>query len=125
MPYSAEQDVIDDDKNNAQSYQHNPRHVPRQPGIRAVPGLRSKLVRQMLAEVHTHLRRMHTPAYDPDTNRLAWLWRWSRREVTHHQRTAFAALLEDIDEHCEPLRQHPHLVLWQIGSPFADQGPVA
>ena len=86
----------------------------------------SKLVRQMLAEWHDHLRLISTPAYDPDANRIAWLWRWSRREVTHnHQRTTFAALLEDIHEHFETLRQHPHLVLRQIGSPFADQGPVA
>ena len=39
--------------------------------------------------------------------------------------TTFAALLEDIHEHFETLRQHPNLVLRQIGSPFADQGPVA
>ena len=41
--------------------------------------------------------------------------------VTHnHQWTIFAALLEDIHEHFETLRQHPKLVLRQIGSPFAD-----
>src|SRR5215475_1524973 len=82
----------------------------------------SKLVRQMVAELHDHLRLLHTPAYDPDANRIAGLWRWSRREVTHnHQRTTFAALLEDIQAHFEALRQHPNLVLRQIGSPFADQ----
>jgi transposase len=82
----------------------------------------SKLVRQMLAEWQDHLRIVYTPAYDPDANRIEWLWRWSRREVTHnHQRTTFAALLEDIQEHFETLRQHPNLVLRQIGSPFADQ----
>jgi hypothetical protein len=82
----------------------------------------SKLVRQMLAELQDHLRIVYTPAYDPDANRIEWLWRWSRREVTHnHQRTTFAALLEDIQEHFETLRQHPNLVLRQIGSPFADQ----
>jgi arylsulfatase A-like enzyme len=59
-------------------------------------------------------------------NRIEWLWRWSRREVTHnHQRTTFAALLEDIHTHFETLRQHPDLVLRQIGSPFAEQGPAA
>ena len=83
----------------------------------------SKLVRQMLAEWHDHLRLIYTPAYDPDANRIEWLWRWSRREVTHkHQRTTFAALLEAIHEHFETLRQPPNLVLRQIGSPFADQG---
>jgi transposase len=86
----------------------------------------SKLVRQMLAELQDHLRLMYTPAYDPDANRIEWLWRWSRREVTHnHQRTTFAALREDIHEHFETLRQHPDLVLRQIGSPFADEEPAA
>ena len=82
----------------------------------------SKLGRQMLAELHAHLRLIDTPAYDPDANRIEWLWRWSRREVTHnHQRMTFAALLEDIQAHFEALRQYPNLVLRQIGSPFADQ----
>ena len=86
----------------------------------------SRLVRQMLAELHDHLRIVYTPAYDPEANRIEWLWRWSRREVTHnHQRTTFAALLEDIQAHFETLRQHPDMVLRQIGSPFADQGAAA
>ena len=86
----------------------------------------SKLVRQMLAELPDHLRRSYTPAYDPDANRIAWRWRWSRREGTpNHQRTTFAALLEDIHEPFETLRQHPNLGLRQIGSPCADRGPVA
>jgi hypothetical protein len=82
----------------------------------------SKLVRQMLAELHDHLRIIYTPAYDPDANRIEWLWRWSRREVTHnHQRATLAALVEDIHGHFHTLRQHPDLVLRQIGSPFAVQ----
>jgi len=86
----------------------------------------SKRVRQMLTELQDHLRLIYTPAYDPDANRIEWLWRWSRREVTHnHQRTTFAALLEDIHAHFQTLRQHPDLVLRQIGSQFADQVPVA
>jgi transposase len=86
----------------------------------------SRLVRQMLAELHDYLRLIYTPAYDPDANRIEWLWRWSRREVTHnHQRTTFAALREDIQEHFQTLRQHPDLVLRQIGSPFTDQGSTA
>jgi hypothetical protein len=69
---------------------------------------------------------LYTPAYDPDANRIEWLWRWSRREVTYnHQRTIFATLLEDIHEHFQTLRQHPDLVLLQIGSPFADQSSAA
>ena len=86
----------------------------------------SKLVRQMLTELSDYLRLIYTPAYDPDANRIEWLWRWSRREVTHnHQRPTFAALLEYIHEHFEALRQHPNLVLRQIGSPFADQVSTA
>lgn len=86
----------------------------------------SKLVRQMLAELQDDLRIIYTPAYDPDANRIEWLWRWSRREVTHnHQRTAFATLLEDIHEHFKTLRQHPDLGLRQIGSPCADQVSAA
>jgi hypothetical protein len=80
----------------------------------------------MLAELHDHLRIIDTPAYDPDANRIEWLWRWSRRAVTHnHQRTTFAALLEDIYAHFQTLREQANLVLRQIGSPFADQGPAA
>src|SRR5262249_34691254 len=46
----------------------------------------SKRVRQMLAELHDHLRLIYTPAYDSDANRIEWLWRWSRREGTYkHQ----------------------------------------
>jgi hypothetical protein len=82
----------------------------------------SRLVRQMLAEWPDHLRLISTPAYDPDANRIAWLWRWSRRAVTpKHQRTTFATLLEDIHVHFRALREHPDLILRQIGSPFADQ----
>jgi hypothetical protein len=86
----------------------------------------AKLVRQRRAEWPDDLRIIDTSASDPDANRIEWLWRWSRREVTHnHQRTAFATLLEDIHEHFQTLRQHPDLVLRQIGSPFADQVSAA
>jgi transposase len=86
----------------------------------------SKLVRQMLAELPQHLRLLYTPAYDPDANRIEWLWRWSRREVTHnHQRSTFVALLEDIHVHFQTLAQQPALVLRQLGSPFADQPSTA
>ena len=86
----------------------------------------SKLVRQMIVELHDHLRLVYTPAYDPDANRIEWLWRWSRREVTHnHQRPTFSALVEDIQVHFQTLQHHADLVLRHIGSPFADQGPAA
>jgi transposase len=83
----------------------------------------SQLGRQRLAALGNHLRLIYTPAYDPDANRIAWLWRWSRRDVTHnHQRDTFAALLEDVHVHFQTLGQHPDLVLQQIGSPCAAQG---
>jgi transposase len=85
----------------------------------------SKFVRQMIAELHDHLRLVYTPAYDPDANRIEWLWRWSRREGTHnHQRDTFAALVEDVQSHFQTLEQHADLVLRQIGSPFADLVPA-
>jgi transposase len=82
----------------------------------------SRLVRQMLVELHDHLRIIYTPAYDPEANRIEWLWRWSRREVTHnHHRETFAALVQDIQVHFQTLAQQPHLVLRHLGSPFVDQ----
>ena len=94
--------------------------------LRTHPPAGAKLVRQMLAELQDDLRIIYTPAYDPDANRIEWLWRWSRREVTqNHQRTAFATLLEDIHAHFKTLRQHPDLGLRQIGSPCADQVSAA
>jgi DDE superfamily endonuclease len=86
----------------------------------------SRLVRQMVTELHDHLRFVYTPAYDPDANRIEWLWRWTRREVTHnHQRLTFTALLEDVQVHFQTLGHSPELVLRQIGSPFADEVPTA
>jgi hypothetical protein len=83
-------------------------------------------VRQRLTAWSDPLRWMYTPADDPDANRLAWLWRWSRREVTqHHQRTTCAALREEIQGPFQPLRQPPALVLRQMGSPCAAQVAVA
>jgi hypothetical protein len=50
----------------------------------------SKLVRVMLEELQGQLVVVSTPPYDPDANRIEWLWRWTRREVTHnHQRRTF------------------------------------
>jgi hypothetical protein len=77
----------------------------------------------MRAELHDHLQLIHTPAYDPNANRTKWLWRWSRREVTHsHQRDTFTVLVEDIHVHFQTLGQHPDFVLQHIGSPFVAQG---
>ena len=80
----------------------------------------SLLVRSMLAELKGQLYLVYTPAYDPDANRIEWLWRISRRVVTHnHQRSTFDLLLADVDHHFQALAQTPADVLRHIGSPFA------
>ena len=79
----------------------------------------SKLVRQRLAEWHDHLRIMYTPAYDPESNRIEWLWRSLRRSDTHtHKRETLPPLLEDSDTWARTIS--PMEILRQIGSPFAD-----
>ena len=66
---------------------------------------------------------VYTPTYDPDANRIEWLWRALRRTVTHtHQRRTLAELLADADRWAHTIT--PAKVLSQIGSPFApDQQP--
>ena len=88
----------------------------------------SKLVRQLLAELEGHLQVVYTPAYDPDANRIEWLWRVSRRVVTHnHQRRDFATLCADAEAHFRDLADHPDAVLAHIGSPgfLAQADPIA
>src|SRR5215218_8804990 len=67
---------------------------------------------------------IYTPTYDPDANRIEWLWRSLRRTVTHtHQRHSLANLVADADRWARTIP--PAQVLSQIGSPFApDQQPV-
>ena len=80
----------------------------------------SLLVRSMLTELKEHLRLIYTPAYDPDANRIEWLWRISRRVVTHnHHRSTFDLLLADLEAHFQTLARSPAEVLRHIGSPFA------
>ena len=80
----------------------------------------SLLVRNMLIELKEHLRLVYTPAYDPDANRIEWLWRVSRRVVTHnHHRSTFDLLLADLETHFQTLARSPAEVLRHIGSPFA------
>jgi hypothetical protein len=56
----------------------------------------SLLVRSMLTALKEQLYLVYTPASDPDANRIAWLWRVSRRVVTHHHhRSEFERLLAD------------------------------
>jgi transposase len=80
----------------------------------------SLLVRSMLTELKGQLYLVYTPAYDPDANRIEWLWRVSRRVVTHHHyRGTFELLLEDLAQHFQTLARTPAEVLRHIGSPFA------
>jgi hypothetical protein len=80
----------------------------------------SLLVRNMLAEFAEQLYLVYTPAYDPDANHIEWLWRVSRRIVTHnHLRSTFELLLEDVEQHFQALARTPAEVLRHIGSPFA------
>ena len=80
----------------------------------------SLLVRRLLAEARDHLRLVYTPAYDPDANRIEWLWRMVRHAVTHnHQREEFDGLLTDLRTEFAALARNPAAVLTHIGSPFA------
>jgi len=80
----------------------------------------SLLVRSMLTELSDQLSLVYTPAYDPDANRIEWLWRISRRIVTHnHHRRDFEALLADARTHFETLSRSPDDLLRHLGSPFA------
>jgi DDE superfamily endonuclease len=84
----------------------------------------SRLLRGLLAEVGEDLALVYTPTYDPDANRIEWLWRALRRTVTHtHQRQHLEDLVADADRWARTIT--PAQVLSQIGSPFApDQQPV-
>jgi DDE superfamily endonuclease len=79
----------------------------------------SRLLRELLAELGEQLVLVYTPTYDPDANRIEWLWRALRRAVTHaHQRQSLAELLADAEQWARTIS--PAEVLSQIGSPFAD-----
>jgi len=78
----------------------------------------SLLLRRLLAELGEELVLVYTPTYDPDANRIEWLWRALRRAVTHtHRRDTLAALLADAEQWATTIT--PAQVLSQIGSPFA------
>ena len=85
----------------------------------------SRLLRALLAELGKDLVLVYTPTYDPDANRIEWLWRALRRTVTHtHTRQRLDDLVADADRWARTIT--PTQVLSQIGSPFApDQQPVA
>jgi hypothetical protein len=84
----------------------------------------SRLLRALLAELGEDLVLVYTPTYDPDANRIEWLWRALRRTVTHtHQRRRLEDLVADADRWARTLPAAQ--VLSQIGSPFApDQQSV-
>jgi transposase len=84
----------------------------------------SRLLRGLLEELGERLVLVYTPTYDPDANRIEWLWRALRRAVTHtHQRQRLEDLVADADRWARTIT--PAEVLSQIGSPFApDQQPV-
>jgi transposase len=78
----------------------------------------SLLLRQLLEELRGQLILVYTPAYDPESNRIEWLWRSLRRAVTHtHTRETLPPLLDDADTWASTLT--PLEILCQIGSPFA------
>ena len=84
----------------------------------------SRLVRALLEEVGDRLVLVYTPTYDPDANRIEWLWRSLRRAVTHtHQHATLAPLLADADVWARDVT--PADVLRQVGSPFAPDDALA
>jgi transposase len=79
----------------------------------------SLLLRRLLDELRGKLVLVYTPAYDPESNRIEWLWRSLRRAVTHtHHHSTLPPLLAAADRWARKLK--PHQILRQIGSPFAD-----
>jgi transposase len=84
----------------------------------------SRLLRALLAELGQDLVLVYTPTYDPEANRIEWLWRALRRSVTHtHRRQTLVELVADADQWAHTIT--PAQVLSQIGSPFApDQQPA-
>jgi hypothetical protein len=84
----------------------------------------SRLLRALLEELGERLVLVYTPTYDPDANRIEWLWRSLRRAVTHtHQRRSLGELLADAEQWARTIS--PAEVLSQIGSPFATDQPSA
>ena len=81
---------------------------------------RSTLLRALLEEYKDDLLLVYTPTYDPDANRIEWLWRALRAAVTHnHQRRTLEELLDDATVWADALRRAEELA--HIGSPFADE----
>jgi hypothetical protein len=76
----------------------------RQPGHPHPKG--SRLLRALLEELGEQLVLVDTPTYDPDANRIEWLWRALRRTVTHtHQRQRLDDLVADADQWAHTIPQ--------------------
>jgi len=83
----------------------------------------SLLVRALLQELRGQLVLVYTPTYDPEANRIEWLWRALRRAVTHtHTHVSLPPLLEDADHWAHTISSTE--ILRQIGSPFAEADPI-
>jgi hypothetical protein len=78
----------------------------------------SRRLRTLLEDAGDALVLVHTPRYDPDANRIEWLWRVLRRAVTHcHQHQTLPPLLADASAWAAALP--PDAALAHIGSPFS------
>jgi hypothetical protein len=76
----------------------------------------SKLLRALVEEEGEHLILVYTPAYDPDSNPIEWLWRTFRPAVTHtHQRRSMEELIADADAWIAACT--PQDILQHLGSP--------
>ena len=81
---------------------------------------RSKQLRTLLEEEAGHVVLVYTPSYDPDANRIEWLWADLRDAVTHnHQRQTLDEVLADAAQWVDDLTTAE--VLRHIGSPGAEQ----
>jgi len=86
----------------------------------------SLLVRQVLSACQGVLDLVYTPAYDPEANRIEWLFQVTRREVMHnHHRQEMRQLIMDAHSHFQGLQADPVAVLRHIGSPGIATPPAA
>jgi transposase len=86
--------------------------------LKTPPPRGSLLVRALLTELAGQVYLVYTPRYDPEANRIEWLWRIVRHAVTHnHQRPTFDLLLDDLRAQFQARAKDPAAVLQHIGSP--------
>jgi transposase len=65
----------------------------------------SLLLRRLLDELRGKFVLVYTPAYDPESNRIEWLWRSLRRAVTDaHQHATLPPLLAAADTWARKLK---------------------